>query len=75
MASNVWEWNSSAYRPYPYNSTDGRERADSAEDRVLRGGSWFRTVESARAALRDSYGPADFGGTDGFRLVCTAPGS
>jgi formylglycine-generating enzyme required for sulfatase activity len=75
MAGNIWEWNSSAYRPYPYSSTDGRERTDSAEDRVLRGGSWFRTAEIARAALCDKYGPADFGGTDGFRLACAVAGA
>jgi hypothetical protein len=42
---------------------------------VLRGGSWFRTAEIARAGLRDKYDLASFGGTDGFRLACSVAGA
>ncbi len=39
MAGNVWEWVSSAYAPYPYESADGRENLDDATARrVYRGG-------------------------------------
>ena len=38
MAGNVWEWVSSAYRPYPYRADDGRERADPGPVRATRGG-------------------------------------
>jgi formylglycine-generating enzyme required for sulfatase activity len=38
MAGNAWEWVSSAYRPYPYNSADGREDLNSGPVRATRGG-------------------------------------
>lgn len=38
MAGNAWEWVSSAYRPYPYDSADGREDLTAGQVRVTRGG-------------------------------------
>jgi iron(II)-dependent oxidoreductase len=39
MAGNVWQWVSSAYRPYPYRPDDGREDlTDLTVERVTRGG-------------------------------------
>jgi formylglycine-generating enzyme required for sulfatase activity len=38
LAGNGWEWVRSAYRPYPYNSGDGREAAAPDVERVTRGG-------------------------------------
>lgn len=38
MAGNAWEWVSSAYRPYPYNATDGREDLAAGQVRGTRGG-------------------------------------
>jgi formylglycine-generating enzyme required for sulfatase activity len=39
MAGNVWQWVSSAYRPYPYRPGDGREEPrDVTLERVTRGG-------------------------------------
>lgn len=38
MAGNGWEWVSSAYRPYPYDSSDGREDLNPGPVRGTRGG-------------------------------------
>lgn len=38
MAGNAWEWVSSAYRPYPYRSDDGREDQTPGPVRATRGG-------------------------------------
>jgi formylglycine-generating enzyme required for sulfatase activity len=38
MAGNAWEWVSSAYRPYPYRSDDGRESVEAGPVRSTRGG-------------------------------------
>jgi iron(II)-dependent oxidoreductase len=38
MAGNAWEWVSSAYRPYPYDASDGREDPAAGPVRGTRGG-------------------------------------
>jgi iron(II)-dependent oxidoreductase len=38
FGGNGWEWVSSAYLPYPYNSKDGREDLTRLQVRVTRGG-------------------------------------
>ena len=71
MAGNVWEWTRSAYRPYPYVPTDGREDgAESAQKRfTLRGGSWAYGSLYLRAAYRGIYTPDGRGRNVGFRLA------
>jgi formylglycine-generating enzyme required for sulfatase activity len=74
LAGNVWEWTSSADRPYPYDATDGREAADPWEDRVVRGGSYIHDAADIRCAARHPMLP---GVTDpylGFR-VCASVGA
>lgn len=69
MAGNVWEWvndwyDSSYYQSSPSSNPQG---PTSGQIRVLRGGSWYGSVNGVRSAYRFRYGPsvADFG--IGFR--------
>ena len=74
MTGNVWEWTSSVYKDYPYNSDDGRESPDSNNARrVVRGGSWDLTLDLARAAYRYHRTPDDRYSRLGFRVVCSSP--
>ena len=59
MVGNVWEWTSSLYKGYPYDSGDGRENLDAEEPRVLRGGSFANLDDYVRCAYRDRYYPFD----------------
>jgi formylglycine-generating enzyme required for sulfatase activity len=73
MTGNVWEWTSSAYQDYPYNSNDGRENPQSDGRRVLRGGSWGLSQDNARAASRFHNTPDSRNFYVGFRVVCSSP--
>ncbi|MCX7006229.1 MAG: formylglycine-generating enzyme family protein, partial [Kiritimatiellaeota bacterium] len=70
MHGNVAEWTATAYRPYPYNANDGRERPTPADRIVVRGGSWYDKPERCRSAFRQSYLPAQGVYDVGFRVVC-----
>ncbi len=53
MAGNVWQWVSSAYRPYPYRTDDGREDlTDVRAERGTRGGCHDCRPEDLRATER-----------------------
>jgi len=74
MAGNVWEWTHSLYAPYPYTPSDGREKVDDIDSRVLRGGSWYVRFNRARSANRGNY--ADFWHyIHGFRCGVSAASS
>jgi formylglycine-generating enzyme required for sulfatase activity len=74
MCGNVHEWTNSVYNPYPYSATDGRERAEPAENRALRGGSWLNLVPgSARVAYRDVGLLGFLRNNIGFRLALAGP--
>lgn len=73
MVGNVWEWTSTLFKPYKYSQSDGREAANSTEDRVLRGGSWNSYARIARAARRYHNWPPSLDADYGFRLAMTAP--
>ena len=69
MAGNVWEWVSSAYRPYPYDAADGREIGEGGE-RVLRGGSFASSSAlSLRCAMRSHSRPLRRQRHIGFRVA------
>jgi len=74
MAGNIYEWTSSVFKSYPYVATDGRERAESTEHRVLRGGSWYSLARYARTAYRYHRPPDVLGDYIGFRLALAVPG-
>lgn len=71
MAGTVWEWCLNKYdKPDVIQS-----RADDFDDRVLRGGSWYRHQDSARAANRNWFDPLKRSNRIGFRVVCLSPSS
>jgi formylglycine-generating enzyme required for sulfatase activity len=72
QSGNVWDWTSTLYREYPYQSDD-RENSDSEGERVVRGGSWLDDSNFARCAARGRLVPDGFSGVVGFRLC--SPGS
>ncbi len=57
MLGNVLEWTSSLYRPYPYRPDDGREDAQAAGARAIRGGGVNRAPAFLRAANRNQAAP------------------
>jgi formylglycine-generating enzyme required for sulfatase activity len=70
MAGNVWEWVSSAYRPYPYDAADGREDPVEALERVLRGGSFMSPeLRFGRCAMRSRSAPRRRQAHIGFRVA------
>lgn len=68
MHGNVAEWTRSALRPYPYQE-DGRNDAEPAERRVVRGGSWRDRPAQSTASYRLSYQPYQRVYNIGFRVV------
>jgi formylglycine-generating enzyme required for sulfatase activity len=69
MHGNVAEWTRSTYRPYPYNTRDGRDSPPSAGTKVVRGGSWHDRPHRARSAFRLAYEPWQPVFNVGFRVV------
>ncbi len=55
MAGNGWEWVSSAYFPYPYDATDGRENPSRDLVRGTRGGGHDSTASELTATNRGRH--------------------
>ena len=70
MVGNVWEWNLSIEKEYPYRVDDGREDLrDQNAFRVSRGGSWNSPRGFVSCAFRFGSLPIDRVGVFGFRCV------
>jgi formylglycine-generating enzyme required for sulfatase activity len=71
MSGNVWEccedWYGENY--YAQSPRENPRGPLSGLSRVLRGGSWFAPLDSARCAFRGWSDPVDRGGALGFRVA------
>jgi formylglycine-generating enzyme required for sulfatase activity len=67
MAGNVWEWTSSIFLPLEpmYDSQRG---ADTLQERVVRGSSWYNTADYARCSARGNDRSYNLFYDVGFRI-------
>lgn len=72
MVGNVWEWTSSKFAPYPYQNDDGREDLLGEDPRILKGGSWFNSLDECRSFNRRWLHPGARQANFGFRLAHSA---
>jgi formylglycine-generating enzyme required for sulfatase activity len=69
MSGNVNEWCWDWYGSYTSGAQTDPTGAASGSYRVMRGGSWFYSVDGARSVYRGSDSPSGRGSVIGFRLV------
>lgn len=69
MVGNVWQWTSSAFRPYPYNAADGREDPSLLEERVVRGSMFAFGPTISRTNVRSQLKPDEKATSVGFRCA------
>jgi hypothetical protein len=74
MATNVSDWTSSKYRPFPYNAADDREEKEEAAPRMLRGGANDSGNDLILCTKSDNSDPTYRGDGVGFRVVLASPG-
>lgn len=73
MSGNVWEWTWDTYGDYPAGSATDPTGAAEGPLRVFRGGSWYYSADSARAAYRNRNLPGLRNVYLGLRLSRTIP--
>lgn len=78
MHGNLWEWCVDVYSPTAYAGRDSEAvdpivRANGAELRTLRGGSWYDSAHSCRSAVRDAGGPSVRSNRIGLRVARSLP--
>ena len=69
MHGNIFEWCWDWFGNYPTSNQTDYTGAASGRDRVVRGGSWFLSVEYSRSASRYGDLPSDGYSDIGFRVV------
>lgn len=73
---NVWEWCATRWKkPFPYDTDHEEWRSSYLEGhnlRVLRGGSWYHTLEVTRCTHRFKFEPSGWNDRGGFRIVSPA---
>ena len=69
MTGNVSEWTSSAYLPYPYSASDGREDPKAAGARTVRGGNHSSNAQGSRCLVRQKELPDHGSPLLGFRCA------
>ncbi len=70
MLGNVWEWCGDGMRDYQAEAViDPTGPLEAGAERCIRGGSWFSTARTVRAACRLLYPPGFRGNDLGFRCA------
>lgn len=69
MSGNLWEWCVDGYSPYSSEPQKNPKAPDSANGRVIRGGSWFSEANDCRVSYRGAEPSTYKSSNIGFRLA------